>query len=262
MAKRALVVDNDFFFVEFLSELLEKRGYDIIKAYDGKEGISKLEEGSVDLFFVDMVMPKIDGRQFIKFIRKQFPDARFPIVAVSGTLIEELDMINEFGADFYIAKGPMETMASIINNFMDKIEKESFPFTDDQSFLNQEKLYPREATVELLDNLNFARAVIENIGVGVIVVDMDARIIYSNSLALGILNKPFEAVLNCQVTNVFPEKEEAKLVAALKGVIQNQEITKSVFPITIDDQEIRVVVSVLNLKSKVVGWIIAMEETG
>lgn len=122
MDKRALVVDNDFFFVEFLSELLEERGYDIIKAYDGKEGISKLEEGSVDLLFVDMVMPKIDGRQFVKFIRKQFPDARFPIVAVSGTLIEELDMINEFKADFYIAKGPMETMASIINDFMDKIE--------------------------------------------------------------------------------------------------------------------------------------------
>lgn len=40
MVKRALVVDNDFFFVEFLSEILEKRQYDVLKAYDCKECIS------------------------------------------------------------------------------------------------------------------------------------------------------------------------------------------------------------------------------
>ena len=43
MQKKALVVDSDFFFVEFLSELLVKRGYQVIKAYDGKEAIGKLE---------------------------------------------------------------------------------------------------------------------------------------------------------------------------------------------------------------------------
>jgi CheY-like chemotaxis protein len=41
MSKSALVVDNDFFFVEFLTEFLEKRGYEVIKAYDGKEAITK-----------------------------------------------------------------------------------------------------------------------------------------------------------------------------------------------------------------------------
>ena len=41
--KTAMVVDNDFFFVEFLCELLEKRGYRVIKAYNGKEGIAKLD---------------------------------------------------------------------------------------------------------------------------------------------------------------------------------------------------------------------------
>ena len=49
MQKKALVVDNDFFFVEFLSELLAKRGYQVLKAYNGKEGIAKLENDSVDI---------------------------------------------------------------------------------------------------------------------------------------------------------------------------------------------------------------------
>jgi diguanylate cyclase (GGDEF)-like protein len=42
MAKRALVSDNDFFFVAFLAELLEDRGYEVTKAYDGKEKIFRL----------------------------------------------------------------------------------------------------------------------------------------------------------------------------------------------------------------------------
>ena len=48
MPKKAMVVDSDFFFVEFLSGLLEKRGYTVRKAYDGKQGIAGLDEGPFD----------------------------------------------------------------------------------------------------------------------------------------------------------------------------------------------------------------------
>ena len=71
MQKKALIVDSDFFFVEFLSDLLEKRGYQVIKAYDGKEGIGKLEDFTVDIIFADLVLPKIDGKQLFRFIRKK-----------------------------------------------------------------------------------------------------------------------------------------------------------------------------------------------
>ena len=56
MSKRALVVDNDFFFLEFFSELLEKRGYEVIKAQGGKDGISKLGRGPVDFLFLELIM--------------------------------------------------------------------------------------------------------------------------------------------------------------------------------------------------------------
>ena len=42
MPRKALVVDSDFFFVEFLSGVLERRGYQVRNAYDGKEGIAGL----------------------------------------------------------------------------------------------------------------------------------------------------------------------------------------------------------------------------
>jgi CheY-like chemotaxis protein len=106
MSKRALVVDNDFFFVEFLTEFLEKRGYEVIKAYDGKEGISKFEYGPFDILFTDLIMPKIDGVRLIKIARQKFSDFPFPIIAISSTIMEQQNEVINIEADYCFAKGP------------------------------------------------------------------------------------------------------------------------------------------------------------
>ena len=259
MSNRTLVVDNDFFFVEFLTELLQNRGHEVVKAYDGKEGISRLEEGSFDLIFVDVVMPKIDGKQLIDFFRKRFPEANSPIIAMSATFIENRDNIAEIGADYYLAKGPIDTMAEEVNSLIDKAEKPS-PITEDAEHLFEPgRLLPRQVTVELMEKLDFQRAIIESIGVGIMVIDRDARIIDFNSLALEILNRSLEDILNQHIGNIFPPGESRDLVNALKEIIQNQGLRKLVFKATLHTQEILVIVSVLRVGGKIAGWIIAME---
>ena len=90
MQKKAMVVDSDYFFVEFLSELLSKRGYAVLKAYDGKEGIALLENDTVDVLFSDLALPKVDSRRFFQFIRDKYNGYNIPIVAISGIMIEQL----------------------------------------------------------------------------------------------------------------------------------------------------------------------------
>lgn len=261
MAKKALVIDNDFFFVEFLTELLEKRGYEILKAYDGKEGIEQLKKGPVDLLFVDLVMPRIDGREFIRFSRSQFPDAQFPIVAVSGTLVEQLDELDSLGADYYIAKGPMETMAGHVNNFMDKLESQGLPFIGTSKITETEKLFPRQETRELIDALGVHRAIIDSLGVGVVVVEKDARIVKINSAALEIINKPYENVLNCLVTDLFSAREmKQRLVNALKSIVRNRKVPGIGFNSAMGGREIHVVVSLLDMEGKILGWTIVLED--
>lgn len=262
MSKKALVVDNDFFFVEFLTELLEKRGYEIFKAYDGKECISKLEEtGPVDLLFVDLMMPKIDGRKVIEFTRNKFAGAPFPIIAVSGTIIEQLDEIEEIGADYYIAKGPMKQMEVHTGEFLDKIENQPFPPENDKTILEPGKIYPKQATTELIDIISFQRAVIESVGVGIVVVDKDAKIISTNSLALDMINKGVENVLNRPIRALFPSEEHARLVDGLKRLVHEREIKKSTLSLTIDSREILINISLLKVDDRVDGWIIAIEDT-
>lgn len=262
MSKKALVVDNDFFFVEFITDLLKERGYKVFKAYDGKEGISRLEVESFDFLFVDIIMPKIDGKELIRFARKQFPDANFHIIAVSGVILEQLDMIDEIGADYYIAKGPVEQMANQLNAFMDKIENQALPFPSHEIFVRPENFFQRTATVELLETVDFHRAITESVGIGIIVIDTDTKIISINSFGLEILQKPFEKLLNHPITTIFPKKTKAELISALKGVLQMKETRKITFFAPIHSKKTRITVSVLNIKCETAGWVIGMEETG
>ncbi len=261
MSKKALVIDNDFFFVEFLADLLEKRGYEVMKATDGKDGISQLKKGLVDYLFLEIIMPKIDGKQLIKFIHKKYPEAEFPIIAVSGYLVEQMDDLDEIGADYYIAKGAMEKMGEHVGDFLDKIEKNPYPDLDDKIFLEPGQVYPRQSTAELMDILSYQQAVTESAAIGLVVVDTDARIIRANPFALELLGKSFEDVLNIAITGIFPVDEKEKIVDALKRVVQEEKLKKVSFSSNINNKEIQTSVSALNVNDKKSGWVIAMVES-
>lgn len=260
MTKKALVVDNDFFFLEFLSELLEKRGYEVIKAKGGKEAISILERGPVDYLFLELVMPKIDGKKLIKFVRTRFSEALFPIIAVSGYLVEQMDELGEIGADYYIAKGAMEKMGDHIGSFLDRIEKNPRPDSDMNILLEPGQVYPRQTTAQLMDILNYQQAITESAGIGILVVDTDAKIINANLSSLQMIGRSMEDILNRPITNIIPAEEKEKIVEALKRVIRDEGLRKIGFTIHMDSREIRTIVSTLNVHNKKSGWVIAMED--
>ena len=189
MQKEALIVDSDFFFVEFLSELLVKRGYQVIKAYDGKEGIGKLENFAVDILFADLVLPRVDGKQLFRFIREKYTGSRFPMVALSGIMIENLDSLDEIGADYFIAKGPVDKLTITLNDFMAEMEIQPFSPPADKKVLASGNVYPRRDALELVKSLQFHQAVIECAAVGIIIVDNDTRITNANSAARKIIGR-------------------------------------------------------------------------
>ncbi|RLC28928.1 MAG: hypothetical protein DRH37_08570 [Deltaproteobacteria bacterium] len=260
MAKKSLVVDNDFFFLEFLSDLLERRGYRVIKAQGGKEGISELEKGPVDFLFLEIIMPKIDGKQVIEFARKKFPERPFPIIVVSGYLVEQIDELDRIGADYYIAKGVMEKMTDHIDMFLDRVEADAFAGSDTNVFLEPGQVYPRRATAELLDILNYQKAITESAGIGILVVDTDARVIHANRTVLEIMDRPIEDVLNRPVTGLLPVPERENMVDVLKQVIRDSGTRRVALHFHVDSRRIRTTVSALNVHNKKSGWIVSMED--
>jgi CheY-like chemotaxis protein len=256
--KKALVVDNDFFFVEFLSELLEKRGYTVFKAYDGKEGLEQLAQGPFLVVFVDIIMPKVDGRQFIQITRNKFQNDRCAIAVISGVLIEQLEDLNQIGADYYIAKGPIEKMADHVRAFLDRIE--ASPGGRQLDLIEPARLYPRQTTSDLVDLLSFHRAIFECVGVGILVVDRDARVIRANPASIRILRKPLESLLNHPVTSVFPGRAKSDIIDAMKHVLRNSDLAEEPVELTMGRHHLRLTFSVFAVSSEISGWIVAVEE--
>ena len=259
MQKKVLVVDNDYFFVEFLCELLTKRGYQVLKAYNGKEGIAKLENETIQLLYADLVLPKVDGRQLFEFIREKYNGDRFPIVALSGVMVEQLGALNEIGADYFIAKGPIDQLTVTLNEFMADIETRPFVPPAVKKVLATGNVFPRRDSVELYNALRFHQAVIDCAAAGIVVVDDDTRIIKANPEALQIIGKSSFEILNLPVVDLFDNGKRAQIVDGLKRLAKQKESKKVSVATTFQSQVIDTIISKIEYKGKSVGWVFVLE---
>jgi PAS domain S-box-containing protein len=261
MQKKALVVDNDFFFVEFLSELLSKRGYQVFKAYNGKQGIAELEDKTVDIIFADLILQKVDGRQFFKFVRDKFNGNHFPMVALSGSMIEQLGSLHEIGADYFIAKGPIDKLTVTLNEFLSDLENLSIFPPSEQKVLATGNVYPRRDALELMDSLHFHQAVIDCAAVGIMIVDDDTRIINANPTALEIIGKNSVDVLNRPVADLFAAEERAELISGLKQVRRQDDTKKVSFYVNFHSRLIGATLSTIKMQDNIVGWVVVLAPT-
>lgn len=79
---RILVIDDDAEIRLMLSTMLEHKGYEVMDAINGKEGVRLYREDPVDLIITDIMMPEKDGFDTIKELKRDFPDVM--IIAISG----------------------------------------------------------------------------------------------------------------------------------------------------------------------------------
>jgi CheY-like chemotaxis protein len=77
-----LVIDDDATILDMLRQILEREGYDVAKAYNGKEAIKIYREETTDLIITDIIMPGKEGIETIIELTKEFPNIK--IIAISG----------------------------------------------------------------------------------------------------------------------------------------------------------------------------------
>ncbi len=78
-----LLVEDETLLREGVQEVLEMSGYTVIGAADGLEALEWLEQVAVTLVITDLIMPKMNGVEFIQCVREKYPE--LPIIVASGT---------------------------------------------------------------------------------------------------------------------------------------------------------------------------------
>jgi len=109
-----LLVDDESAITENLAPFLERSGFVVSTASNGEEAIAKIETEAPDLIVSDVLMPKMDGREFLRSLRRD--DNWIPVILLTqvGEAFERAMALEE-GADDYINKPfePHELVARI-----------------------------------------------------------------------------------------------------------------------------------------------------
>jgi DNA-binding NtrC family response regulator len=104
MEKRViLIVEDDPNVGESIRSFLEKRGYSILLASNGKEALPLFRREMVDLVITDLVMPKMDGMALLEAVKKLKPETEVIVISAQGT-IEKAVQAMKMGAFDFIEK--------------------------------------------------------------------------------------------------------------------------------------------------------------
>ena len=125
--KKILVVDDEKPISDIISFNLENEGYAIEKAYDGEHALEVFEKSQPDLVILDLMLPKMDGLEVCREIRKQ---SAVPVIMLTAK-DSEIDKVLglELGADDYVTKpfSNRELIARVKANLRRNLVKEPEP---------------------------------------------------------------------------------------------------------------------------------------
>jgi DNA-binding response OmpR family regulator len=113
MAKTIMVVDDEMRLVSVVEAYLEQEGFRVVKASNGREALFVAREEKPDLIILDVMMPEMDGYEFMRHHRKE---KETPIILLTAKVEDDDKVIGlELGADDYITKPfrPRELIARV-----------------------------------------------------------------------------------------------------------------------------------------------------
>ena len=103
--KSILLIEDDLFIVDIYSKKLKEAGFSVEVANDGQQALKKLKDHKSDLLLLDIVLPNIDGWEFLREIRNE-PSLKDLQVIVLSNLSQksEIEKSKELGAIRYLVK--------------------------------------------------------------------------------------------------------------------------------------------------------------
>lgn len=124
MPKKILAVDDEKHIVRLVQVNLERAGYTVITANDGKEALEKVNEENPDLVVLDVMMPYMDGFEVLQNLRRSPATRDIPVIMLTAKA-QDADVFKgwQSGVDCYLTKpfNPMELL-SFVKRIFDSMD--------------------------------------------------------------------------------------------------------------------------------------------
>ncbi|NVM21635.1 MAG: response regulator [Desulfobacterales bacterium] len=211
---KILVIDDEDSIRKLLSISLIYKGYEVVTAEDGEEGIEAFKKESPQIVLTDIKMPGMDGIEVLKRIRRLDPDARVIVITGHGDMKSAVEALQLEASDF-INKPITDEALSVALKRAEEILWMKSKLRDYTSDL-EAKI--KEATDELRAAHDFQQNLIQNSIDGIIAADRHGSVIVFNQGAENLLGySADEVIAKMQMDRIYPSGVAEMIKEELNG---------------------------------------------
>lgn len=122
--KKILAVDDEKHIVRLVEVNLQRAGYEVETAYDGREALEKVKKSKPDLIVLDVMMPHLDGFSVLKALKQDPETKSIPVIMLTAKA-QDADVFRgwQSGVDSYLTKpfNPLE-LITFVERILDAAE--------------------------------------------------------------------------------------------------------------------------------------------
>ncbi len=120
MSISVLVVEDNVDIANVLRDRLHAMGYEVLTAYDGQAALDAMEKAAPGLLLLDLELPKVNGMEVLKRVRKDWPDLPVVIVTAYGTIARAVEAMKEGAADFIPKPFDADYLSLVIGKVLER----------------------------------------------------------------------------------------------------------------------------------------------
>lgn len=130
LGKKILLIEDEPVFVEMFSKRLRSEGYEVVSEQDGAKGLETALKEVFDLIITDVVMPNMDGREFIRKLRDEEVGKDVPIFLLSASVSMEDESVKILTDAGIVTKAFLKTemipseLVYAVNDFFESVQQE------------------------------------------------------------------------------------------------------------------------------------------
>ena len=176
-----LVVDDELGYREGIRRILTGRGYRCETASDGAEALAAVERADFPIVLVDLKMPGVDGFELIRRLRERKPETLCVVVSAFAT-IESAVQTTKMGAlDFVVKPFAPDDLLLVVSR-----AAETWRLACEAARLRAER---DRHLLELAAEQSRLRTILQSIGDGLLVVNIDGAVVLDNPVARRLLGR-------------------------------------------------------------------------
>ncbi len=204
-APSVTIADNNSFYRELVGDFYRDLGFEVSVAGDGLEALEQLRRRKSDLVVLDLIMPRIDGAQACRMLKKSEEFGQVPVIILSGILADEIEDVDSIGADAYIAKMRFEEVQEALRQATREVMCRRTPRIP--LVYGFERMYRREVVLELLHEARRRQTVFESLSEGTVELSEGRRVLMTNQAFRNMVGMPEADLLSRRLEDIFPKNK-------------------------------------------------------